>query len=256
MLAYIATAYDFGYTWPWTYGHLVAAAALAIPAWLLYNRLRWAAVLLGALALWAFAGFLIVTFAFGFNSPVKLPTPAFFASGRGEVLDIGCGSGRATVMVGTARPSARIAALDNFSADYIRDNGETRLRQNLRIAGIDDSRVRVIQADMRQIPAADNEFAAVVSTYAIDHLNREGIRRTLSEVNRVLAPGGDFLLMIIHADGWLKVTYGPLLMHTRGVGPNFWPDRLREAGLMLIEQGTTPGSAHYLARKPGSVDLQ
>ncbi|MFX8312614.1 class I SAM-dependent methyltransferase, partial [Acinetobacter baumannii] len=78
------------------------------------------------------------------------------------------------------------------------------MRQNVKAAGIDQSRVRVIEADMRKIPAPDNTFNAVISSYAIDHLDRAGIKTALHEVNRVLAPGGDFLLMVIRADAWLK----------------------------------------------------
>ncbi len=250
MLAYILLGYDFGYAWPWTYGHLYLAILLALLAWAVRKRLPvWATAIIAAGALWAFAGFLIVHYVFFFNAPPPMPTQRFMTSGQGRVLDIGCGSGRTSIMVGTARPKVLISALDNFSATYIRGNGEDLLRRNLRIAGI-DSRVQMLNADMRRIPAPDASFDGVVSSYAIDHLSRAGIEQTLGEVSRVLRPGGEFLLEVIRADGWVKFTYGPLLvMHMRRVEPGFWTTMLERAHLNLIEQGTTPGSAYFLCRK-------
>jgi len=250
VLAYILTGYDFGYTWPWTHGHLVVFGILALAARLGWKRLPWWITgLLAALAAWALAGFLIVQFVFGFNSLMAMPTEHFMAGGRGKVLDIGCGSGRTTIMVGTARPGVEITALDNFSADYIKNNGETLLRRNLTIAGIND-RVKMMQADMRQIPAADGAFDGVVSSYAIDHLNRKGIEQTLGEVSRVMKPEGEFLLMIIKADNWMKVAFGPMLLHARGVPSDFWPKQLEAAHLTVVEEGTQPGTAYYVCRKP------
>jgi len=43
----------------------------------------------------------------------------------------------------------------------------------------------------------------VVSAAAIDHLNREGVERTLAEVSRVLRPDGQFLLMVVNPDVWV-----------------------------------------------------
>lgn len=249
VLAYILTAYDFGYTWPWTYGHLVAAVVLGAIAALLWKRApRWVSWPVAALSLWAFAGFLIIHFIFGFNRTMKLPAANFLKEGRGKVLDIGTGSGRAAIMVGLARPGVRLVALDDFSAQYIENNSEDHLRRNLSIAGIND-RVEVLNSDMRQIPLTAGDFDGVVSTYAIDHLDRQGIEQTLREVARLLKPRGEFLLMVIHADGWLKFTYGPLLMHAHFAGGDFWPEQLRAAGLTVEEQGNTPGSTYYLCRK-------
>jgi len=243
--------FDFGYTWPWTYGHLIVAVCLAGLFCLLRKRLPvWASVILAGLSLWALAGFLIVQFVLGYNSPMTMPLPAFMSSAEGEVLDIGCGSGRTTIMVASARPRIKVASLDNFSADYIKGNGEALLRRNLKVAGVGDSRVRVLRADMRQIPAADGEFDGVVSSYAIDHLNRAGIRKTLGEVNRVLKPGGEFLLMVVNGDAWLKTVYGPLFAHSGFASRDFWPRALEEAGFHVVDRNYTPGSANFLCRKP------
>ena len=48
----------------------------------------------------------------------------------------------------------------------------------------------------------------------MDHLRRDEIPVALSEASRVLEPGGEFLMMVITKDVWLKFTFGPLLLHS------------------------------------------
>src|SRR5512133_1263839 len=108
--------YDFGYSWPFTVGHLlVFAAALAIAAF--GARRGWRPWLVGVFALlaaWGLAGWVVMHHAVQINEPVQLPTGAFLASGEGRVLDLGAGSGRATVGVLLARPRARVTAVDMY----------------------------------------------------------------------------------------------------------------------------------------------
>jgi hypothetical protein len=56
--------------------------------------------------------------------------------------------------------------------------------------------------------------------------------------------------MVIAKDLWLKLTWGPLLMHARLPGPDLWAGLLRDAGFQVIESGTRPGTLYFLARKP------
>ena len=93
-------------------------------------------------------------------------------------------------------------------------------------------------------------FDAIVSAYAIDHLNRPGIQQSLSEAARVLKPGGEFLLMLIGKDPWLRFTFGPLLLHSGTRDGSWWSDRLNEAGFQVNEQGYRPATLYLLARKP------
>jgi SAM-dependent methyltransferase len=238
--------YDFGYTWPWTYGHLILAAVFALLA-LLLRRSRWAGLLLGGVAVWALAGFLVVQVAFGLNRPLPLPTERFLPSGAGRVLDVGCGSGRSTVMVGLARPAASVVGLDNFSADYIRNNGPELFRRNMRVAGI-EGRTSVVSADMRSMPEPDASFDAVVSAYAIDHMPTAESVRALKEVARVLRKDGDFLLMLMRSDGWVKAAFGPFVAHG-SPGPGKWRALLRDAGFEIREEGTSPATMYFLCRR-------
>jgi ubiquinone/menaquinone biosynthesis C-methylase UbiE len=88
-------------------------------------------------------------------------------------------------------------------------NPQQRLLANLKAAGV-DRRATIETADIRKLPFEAGAFDAIVSAYAIDHLDRKGIDQALSEAARVLKPGGDFLLMVIANEPWAALTFGPL----------------------------------------------
>ena len=94
-----AARVDFGFSWFWTYGHLLPAAALttAAIASAQTGGPGWLTVGLGAIAIWAFAGFLVTRFVVRMNELGPLPSPDF-ATGTAHVLDLGCGSGRTSII--------------------------------------------------------------------------------------------------------------------------------------------------------------
>ena len=247
-------AYDFGYGWAWNYGHLIAVVSFGALTVLAWRRLwpRWVGVLSVALAVWGVAGFVIVQMVIRVNLPLELPTERFLADGPVQVLDAGAGSGRSSLMVLLARPDSRVLALDLYSGYYgIADNKPERLFANAARAGVED-RIEARVGDMRAMPLDDDSLDAAVSAYAIDHLNQEGVRRSLAEIQRVLRPNGQFLLMVINPDVWIRTAY-PFFVHHGYFGPRTDPQRwhsdLTSAGFEIVEQGTTPGTLYLLARK-------
>jgi SAM-dependent methyltransferase len=245
--------YDFDYAWPWAYGHLIAAIVFAGLAWVTH-RLHWTrlTVVAGILTLWGLSGAYIIHGPLRLSRPVALPTELFLPSGSGRVLDAGAGSGRSALMVLLARPTATVVALDRFSGYYgIVDNTPDRLRANARAAGV-ESRLEVQVGDMRQMPFDDASFDGVVSVAAIDHLDKEGVERTLAEVTRVLRPDGQFLLMVVNPDIWTRVAL-PFL-HGHGyfgapAYPDRWRSRLTAAGLSVVDEGTQPSTLYFLTQK-------
>jgi len=211
-------------------------------------------VLIGAVTLWSGAAFLVARFALDVNGRLPLPTQRFIASGTGRVLDMGAGTGRSTLMVLEARPQTTVVALDLFSESFEQhfgpgQSGQERLLSNLRAAGL-DQRATIQAGDMRRLPFEAATFDGVVSTYAIDHLNRDGISASLSEAWRVLKPDGEFLLMVIAKDTWLQFAFGPLLVHSGTRTAARWTSLLQDVGFQMIEQGNRPGTLYFLARKP------
>ncbi len=261
---------DFGYSWLLTYGHLLLAVPAAFLAvWLNRRRkaklLKWLFILI---TVWAAAAFFVVKFGFRLDAPVKIPTSNFLASGKGRVLDLGCGSGRSSIGVLLARPQATVVGLDNWSGDYIQGNGPDLLLANARSAGVGD-RIYSQTSDMRALPFKDGTFDAVISAYAVDHLDSEGIIRTLTESIRILRPGGEILLLNMHRDIFTQFAYTPLYgihsseastVHNSGASNQHsssdahWKARLEHVGFEMIETGRSPGTVFYLARKPDPAD--
>ena len=241
---------DFGYSWFWTYGHLIAVAALAGAAAAsgALGGPTWVTATAVVLSAWAAAGFLVVWRVVRMNELGQL-AGVDFAPGPVRVLDLGCGAGRMSVMVALERPEARVVGLDDFSADYIAGHSEENTRANLRIAGVED-RVEIRSGDMRRIPFPSASFNAVVSSAAIDHLKREDIPVALAEANRVLRPDGQVLLSVIVPNIWTFIAYGPVLyFHNATRGD--WREMLSAAGFRIDAEGTTRGLAWLQATRTG-----
>jgi len=245
--------YDFDYTWPWTLGHVIATIALGILTVLIWRAgwSRLAAAATGVLAAWALTGAFIVHGPMRFNRPMDLPTERFLSAGSGRVLDAGAGSGRSALMVLLGRPEATVVALDLFLEGYgIGENTPDRLRRNARVAGVED-RLEVQVGDLREMPLESASFDAVVSAYAIDHLDPDGIRRSLAEVSRVLRPGGELLLMVVNPDGWARVAFPLFGAHGyfggRGAVER-WRSAVVEAGFEIVEEGTAPATLYLLVQ--------
>lgn len=245
--------YDFGYSWPLTWGHMtVAVCAAALAALSLWRGWRrWAVVAL-IVALWGAVGTVVVHQAIQLNAPARVVTDAFVSGGAGRVLDLGAGSGRATVGLLLARPQATVTAVDLYRGYYgIDDNTPQRLVANATRAGVAD-RVRVETADMRHLPFGEGEFDAVMSVAAIDHLNSQGIEEALLETARVLKPGGQLLIVSLEPDGWVRLIM-PWSMHGGYWGSaqnrQRWQDRLQRTGFDVLEVGTRPATLWWLARR-------
>ncbi|MBC8166280.1 MAG: class I SAM-dependent methyltransferase [Bryobacteraceae bacterium] len=247
---------DFGYPWWLSYGHLVLAAVttaiLLFGYWRKWSR--WPLILLAVVALWAGSVFLLIRFGVNIDSIAAMPTEKFFRSGTGKVLDLGAGTGRSSIMFLSARPAAALVALDLFGGSFDSHFGhgtspQERLLANLKAAGV-DKRASIVTGDMRKLPFEDGTFDGIISSYAVDHLGRDGVKQTLAEASRVLKPGGEFLLIIINGhDPWLRFAFGPLLAHGGFRGAPWWETRMQEAGLHVTETGTAPASFYLVSRR-------
>jgi ubiquinone/menaquinone biosynthesis C-methylase UbiE len=246
---------NFGYPWWISYGHLpiVAVAGLLLLIGYMRKWSIWPMLILAVLVLWSSAAFVVARFVLDINGRASLPTQNFFRSGVGQVLDIGAGTGRSSIMVLEARPRATVVALDLFGQSFEQhfgrgDSPEQRLLRNLQAAGV-EQRVTIKSGDMRELPFQPASFDAIVSAYTIDHVNRQGIQKSLAEAARVIKPGGDFLLILIGKEPWLQFAFGPLLMHAGTRGPSWWTAQLQQSGFQVLEQGTCPGTLYLLGRR-------
>lgn len=104
-----------------------------------------------------------------------------------RALDLGCGSGRHLAAFGDR-------GIDVFGLDLSRPLLE-RAREATGGA------VPLVQADMRRVPMASESFDAVTSFFTSFgyFASRAEDRRVLSEIRRVLRPGGAYLLDFLNA---------------------------------------------------------
>jgi SAM-dependent methyltransferase len=247
--------YDFGYGWPLIWFHTIplvlGLAAAACGLWLGWRR--WTVVVSSVVGLWGIVGLILThTIMGGLNAPQRLPSAQFMASGHGRVLDVGSGSGRALIGLLLARPQLTGTALDIYSGFFgITDNTPERMMRNARIAGVAD-RADTVTADAVKMPLPDASYDAAISSYAIDHMGREGSAKAIREVARVLKPNGEFLLEIVNPDLWVKVMmpipHFGLNAHFKPV-PARWNAMLKDAGFDVVEEGTAPATLYWLARK-------
>ena len=204
-------------------------------------------------AVWGLAGAVAMHYAIQIGEPKRLVTGDFLPSGAGRVLELGAGSGRATVGLLLARPRATVTAVDLYQGYYgIDDNTPDRLLQNARVAGVSD-RVHVKVADMRQLPFGPDEFDAAMSVAAIDHLRSDGIDQALRETARVLKPDGQLLIVSLNVDTWVRIAV-PTSLHGHGYWGHSqdrerWRDRLTTAGFEIADIGTRPATVYFLATK-------
>jgi ubiquinone/menaquinone biosynthesis C-methylase UbiE len=254
MILFVNLRLDFGYPWWLSYGHVPILAGAAILLTIAYLRKwpKWSLFFWGLILLWSVAGFIIFRFLFDINVVPTLPTESFLRSGNGHVLDLGAGTGRSSIMVLKARPGVTLVASDLFGESFDQhfghsDTPQQRLLANLKAAGV-DQRATIERADMRKLPFPNSSFDAIVSAYAMDHLNRDGIGQALCESARVIKPGGEFLLILIAKEPWVEIAL-PILLHADLKGSSWWTEQLRQSRFQVLEQGTSPATLYLLSRK-------
>lgn len=145
-----------------------------------------------------------------------LPMAAVHLEGCRDVLDVGCGEGQVTRLAASLPASIRVAGVDPTWAQ-------------LKVAGQRGGGVAYARAAATGLPFPAAAFDAVVACLVFEHIDDAGA--AITEVGRVLKPGGRFLFFLNHPllqapnSGWiddriLAEQYwriGPYLVEDRSV---------------------------------------
>jgi len=246
------SGFDFGWSPKWVYGFLMGSIVTFIVAVYLYFGMEdrpgaqfVVYTLLLLLAVNFFLGNVTVR-----NSRrttcITLPMVRLLANDRKKVLDAGCGAGRTTIAITDAFPQAKITALDKFDAGYIDEGGMNLLKQNIKLAGI-ENQVEIVSGDITQTPFDDNQFDAVVSSFMIDHL-QNGKKQALKESYRIMKPGGRFLMVIIvrNFSAFSIANVFSLLLTPR----KRWIKWIEQTGFKMISDGSINEGAYFFFEKP------
>ncbi|MFH1054619.1 MAG: class I SAM-dependent methyltransferase [Candidatus Altiarchaeota archaeon] len=175
---------------------------------------------------------------------LTLPFTDLFSSDEDYTLDACCGSGRTTIALSKVLKKGRIVAFDRFDASYIKGGGMKLFEDNIKLAGIQD-RVEIVKGDVTDIHLKDGTFDSAVSTYALDHLTNKAT--ALKELNRVLKPGGRFLLVVFVPNIYTFLVANMLCLHL--TSRKEWRQLFSETGFETIDEGAINVGAYFLARK-------
>lgn len=110
---------------------------------------------------------------------------------RLEVLDVGCGTGRGTVMLGQKGYS--VIGID-YTKEMLRKAKEKR--KNLKLTNISFR-----QGNAKELPFKDNSFGCITSFNFIHMFGLESQKVLINEMARVLKPGGT---IIVEFDSFYK----------------------------------------------------
>jgi ubiquinone/menaquinone biosynthesis C-methylase UbiE len=127
-----------------------------------------------------------------------------------EVLDCPCGYGRHSIPL--ARAGYHVVGADR---------SPVLLEEARRRAG-EGEWPRWVEADHRELPFADASFDCVMNLFSsLGYRGEEGDRKTLSELRRVLRPGGALVVETMHRDRLARIFQ-----------PDQW-DELPDGGFLL-----------------------
>jgi SAM-dependent methyltransferase len=130
------------------------------------------------------------------------------------------------------------------------DVSSTTISAASRAAGAAAVALHLVQADVRELPIDDSSIDAIVSTSTIDHLPERDRPRALTELRRVLAPGG---VLVITCDNADNVGDG-VLQAAAGIGLVPFPLSssltLAELRELLVRAGFECSDHAYLVHGP------
>jgi ubiquinone/menaquinone biosynthesis C-methylase UbiE len=237
----------FGWSFGWMNMFWITACIIMLAAFCLYldnPKLLWLSFIMFLISL----NLLIGNFVLRTSKKeeyMTLPFVDLFPRGSNKVLDAGCGSGRTTLALSKVMKTGTITALDRFDSDYIENGGKMLLERNLSIAGISE-RVEICQGDVTAMEFKNEGFDAAISSFMVDHLGKYK-SDALREINRILKPGGRFLLIVFvpnYATFSVMNVLSFSLTSRKG-----WRNLFKKSNFTLIDEGMINTAAYFLIEK-------
>jgi demethylmenaquinone methyltransferase/2-methoxy-6-polyprenyl-1,4-benzoquinol methylase len=172
-----------------------------------------------------------------FEKGVRRRALELLAASKGEIiLESGIGSGLALAKIAASvEPEGKAYGLD-ATPEMLRLTGK-----RLQRAGLDD-RVELTQGDVRDMPYSDGMFDAAYMALTLELFDTPDITKVLSEIKRVLKPGGRLITASMsregHENSAFVRTYEWLHRRFRKYAscrPIYVEQMIREAGFELVK---------------------
>ena len=134
-----------------------------------------------------------------------------------NILDLGCGLGRHSIYMARHLFDVTAVDLSEHAVDHVRTWAE---KEHLS--------VRASVCDMMELPFESESFDCIIAYNVIYHTDRAGFLHALSEIRRVLYPGGELYLTLIskntysyqHAEQYPQIDENTLLRTEHGTEEN------------------------------------
>lgn len=140
-------------------------------------------------------GYDLLTRVLGMNPAYReLVAQAALADGQ-RVVEIGCGTGNLTVRAKKACPGADIVGTDP----------DPRALQRAQRKAKGMSGIGFTRAYAQELPFADGEFDAALSSMMLHHLDEATKTAAARELFRVLRPGGSLHVVDVRGDGLARL---------------------------------------------------
>ena len=145
-----------------------------------------------------------------------LPVALSWCQKYESVLDVGAGKGRHALFF--AKNGLKAAAID------LSEDGVNYIKSRAEQEKLD---VEASVADMTDLPFENESFDCVICFHAIYHTDYEGVKKALSEIHRVLSPGGEAYITFNAKDN-----------------PKFKAELTTDGYTMVPEEGLEQGIPH------------
>jgi ubiquinone/menaquinone biosynthesis C-methylase UbiE len=114
--------------------------------------------------------------------------------GARRVLDLGCGAGRHSILLG--KIGFQVVALD------VSETALKTLEGRLKTASIDN--ITLVKDEMRDLPFVDNYFDGVVCTNVLHHGRLVEIKRAIREVHRVVREESSAFVVVLSSSDFRR----------------------------------------------------
>jgi SAM-dependent methyltransferase len=170
--------------------------------------------------------------------------------GKGKVLDIGTGRGRAAIEIARQFPQAQVIGVDTWTRLWgFWGMTKAGAEENARIASLND-RCTFQNGNALDLPFKDGEFQLVVSAFVFHEVHVPDRTVLFEKVVRVLAPGGIFVICDLFPRGYKVKSVAELLKKVQELGvDNVEYKTASEAGVNLGGLARIWGIAYLSGRK-------
>ena len=208
-------------------GGTLAAALLAVLSFTAFHSavlgVLFTIAVVGLLAMLGWVTWIRRQYAFGKGGMMEKVHQTILSNldfdGRGQLLEVGCGSGAMAIRAALTWRSAKIVGLDYWGAMY--NYSKAVCEKNARSEGVGE-RCVFVHGDANRLDFPDGSFDAVISNYVYHNIMGANKQSLLLESLRVLKKGGVFVLH----DNMKPQMYGDM---------NAFVEKLREMGFEKVE---------------------